>query len=135
MFDREDFFGFLPREYANIPYELLDVYMLDKNSRIVMRKRFSSQGVGHVNLIPDDLMKSIIQEDATGIVLVHNHPIGKCNPSKEDDKATTRLQAFCSLQNVLLCDHFICGVDGVYSYYQSGALVKIAQKVASQLEE
>ena len=135
VFEREDFSNFLRREYGDIAYELLDVYMLDKNSRIIMCKRFSSKEVGHVNLIPEDLMKSIIQEDATGIVLVHNHPAGNCQPSKEDERATIKMQTFCTLQNVLLCDHFIYGQDGVYSYFQSGELAKISRRITKQLEE
>lgn len=135
IFIREEFLSFLKHEYSSIAYELLDVYMLDKSNTIIMRKRFSSKEVGSVLLIPDELIKCVVQEEATGIVLVHNHPVGSCQPSKEDERATRKIQAFCAIQNVLFCDHFIYGCDGVYSFFQSGKLEELSKEIIKQLEK
>ncbi|MBQ8685512.1 MAG: RadC family protein [Clostridia bacterium] len=132
-FDYEQFLAYIKHEYKNRTYEGLDLYLLDRNNGIFLRKQFSSNSLGRVAVAPEEIMKTIISEEASGVVLVHNHPTGTCKPSLADDKTTRKLQIQCSMTNVILCDHFIYAPDGIYSYYQSGALQEMSAQTLEQI--
>ena len=134
-YNEENFRFYLKQEYESVPYEVMDVFMLNKNNELFMRKRFSVKSDKSVLLLPEELSKSIVTEEATGIIVVHNHPSGSSKPSEADDKATKKIQMICVLNNVLFCDHIIYSPEGIYSYLQSGALKVIAKEVAKQINE
>ena len=46
-------------------------------------------------------------------VLLHNHPSGSCNPSKEDLSVTKKIMEAGNLMEIPLLDHLIVG-DGCY---------------------
>ena len=45
--------------------------------------------------------------DAASIILVHNHPSGNPNPSKEDQNITKKLKNACNTIDVTVHDHII----------------------------
>ena len=134
-FAPDTFKAYIKREYEGTRRERLDLYLLDKNNRIFMRKCFTSKEFGRVCVAPEEIMKAIISEDASGVVMVHNHPVGGCSPSTLDDRTTKKVQLQCNLTNVVLCDHFIYSADGIYSYYESGRLVEMSKRAMEQINE
>jgi DNA repair protein RadC len=135
FYDKEEFIKYVKREYAGFPFEVLDVYMLDNENRVFLRKRFSVNGKHTVFLLPEEVTKSILDEQPTGIIAVHNHPEGECQPSDADDKATRRLQMICAINNILFCDHLIFTRDNVYSYLSSGKLTEWGNELNEQIGE
>lgn len=117
-----DFPAFIKRKYAARRRETLDVYCLDENEKIFHCKSFTLHHAGAVALDCEELATLLATESPSGIVLVHNHPAGKSQPSAADDLTTKNCQALCQMHNVLFCDHYIYAPDGIYSYYQSGKL-------------
>lgn len=134
-YDKEEFTKYLKKEYAGFPYEVFDVYMLDNENRVFMRKRFSINGKSIVFVLPEEVTKSIVDEQPTGVIAVHNHPQGECQPSEADDKATRKLQMICAINNILLCDHLIFTRDKVYSYLSSGKLTKWGNELNDRIGE
>lgn len=59
---------------------------------------------------------------ASGIVLIHNHPSGKLEPSEPDKAITKRLKQACNLLEVYLLDHLIISKFGYYSFADEGTL-------------
>ncbi len=60
--------------------------------------------------------------NATGIILVHNHPSGNMKPSEDDRRVTRKLKECCLLLDLTLLDHFIISKDNFYSFSQEGIL-------------
>lgn len=58
-----------------------------------------------------DLFKHAILSNASGIVLVHNHPSGDVTPSVEDWHLTYRIMQTGALLGIELLDHIIIGDD------------------------
>ena len=56
-----------------------------------------------------DLFKHAILSNASGIVLVHNHPSGDVTPSVEDWQLTYRIMQAGALLGIELLDHIIIG--------------------------
>ncbi len=59
---------------------------------------------------------------AAGIVLVHNHPGGLPNPSREDVSVTDKVRAASELIGIQLYDHIIVGRDSWFSFTKEGKL-------------
>lgn len=60
--------------------------------------------------------------NASGIILVHNHPSGNMTPSEADKKITRKLKEACELLELVLIDHFIICRNNFYSFKQDGIL-------------
>ena len=74
--------------------------------------------IGTVNVSlaePREIFKHSILNNAAGIILVHNHPSGDCEPSREDRRLTKRIEKCGELLGIEMYDHAIIG-DGYYSF-------------------
>ena len=58
---------------------------------------------------PRETMKSAILSNAAYLMLVHNHPSGSLNPSREDITITDRIQNAASIMGIPVLDHIIVG--------------------------
>ena len=125
--DRASFLSFINRTYAQLDREVLDVYLIDANSNIFRRERFSSQREKTVNVETEAFASLLVNARPSGIILVHNHPSGDPEPSSQDDETTKQCTWICSAQNVVLCNHYIYASRGIYDYYGSGKLKAIAK--------
>lgn len=60
--------------------------------------------------------------NASGIILVHNHPSGNINPSEADKQVTKKLLNACNLLDIMLIDHFIISRDDFFSFKEVGLI-------------
>lgn len=116
------FSAFLGDRYKNLRQEVLDLFCLDARDFVKNSMRFTSHDSGRVTLSLDDVSRAFLAHHPQGIVVAHNHPSAKCEPSPQDDEFTAQLQILCSLNKVKLRDHIIVGEDGMFSYYLHGRL-------------
>jgi proteasome lid subunit RPN8/RPN11 len=63
---------------------------------------------------PRELMKAAFLSNASSIILFHNHPCGRLEPSREDIALTNRMQQLCTLAGIPVLDHIILGKDQYY---------------------
>jgi DNA repair protein RadC len=59
---------------------------------------------------------------ACSVIIAHNHPSGKLEPSDMDLKITKKVKAALDLIDVKLLDHFIVTENGYYSFAEEGDL-------------
>lgn len=73
---------------------------------------------------PRELLKSTFLCNAKGIILLHNHPSGSLEPSRQDVMITDRLMQLCSLSGISLFDHVIVGtnMDEYFSFREKSIL-------------
>ena len=74
------------------------------------------------------ILEEALHVSAAAIVMVHNHPSGKSEPSAGDDDTTCRLLAACNLVEIVLLDHIIVGESDHYSYSDSGRLKQLERE-------
>ncbi|MDE7074042.1 MAG: hypothetical protein K2O69_03175 [Odoribacter sp.] len=60
--------------------------------------------------------------NATGIILLHNHPAGKLMPSLQDKGLTKRIEDAGKIMDIKLLDHIIVTRDGFFSFADEGFL-------------
>lgn len=72
---------------------------------------------------PREVFKPAILQNATGLILVHNHPSGDEKPSEEDLEITARLVEAGKLIGIDVIDHVIVG-NKFYSFADNGLINK-----------
>lgn len=121
---------FIPYVYGKLSKEkeeLAEVYSLNKKGEVVRCRRIDGENAFNVNVLPEQISHAFLDKDTVGVVLVHNHPFGRAQPSETDNLTTRKCQMLCSCHNVLLCDHLIVAPSGVYSYYVSGRMQEFSE--------
>lgn len=71
---------------------------------------------------PREVFKRALLNNASDIMVAHNHPSGDPNPSKEDIQITERLKEAGNLLGINLLDHIIVGDDKYISLKEKGVL-------------
>jgi DNA repair protein RadC len=130
-FNPRDFLPFVKQVYKDTIYEVLELYLLDGEGRIIKKRGFSIESIARVTVVPEELSEFLLEKGASGVVMVHNHPFGEATPSGADDEMTKNCQMLCSMHNRLLCEHVICAKDGIFSYYLSGRLQEISERYSA----
>lgn len=73
---------------------------------------------------PREFFKASILSNAAQMIIVHNHPSGSLNPSKQDTRITDRMLKLTDLMGITLKDHVIVGGDNreYFSFHEKGLL-------------
>lgn len=72
---------------------------------------------------PREILKSIILSNAAAVMLIHNHPSGRVQPSPEDRKVTSKVSELMSLMEIQFLDHIILGTgERYYSFRENNVL-------------
>lgn len=106
-------------------FETFVLLLLDKNRVKITSLKFSNQFIHQVMTDVNEISRAFVIHKPVYVILVHNHPSGKIEPSCADDLATMRVKLICDLHGVGLVDHVICAGDEYLSYHLSGRLDEI----------
>ncbi|HHX37885.1 MAG TPA: DNA repair protein RadC, partial [Clostridiaceae bacterium] len=91
--------------------EEVHLLMTDCRSHLIRNVLVSRGGVMSTSLHPREVFREAIRANATGIILIHNHPSGCCQPSTNDIRATIRICKIGQLVGIPLNDHIIVTAD------------------------
>lgn len=69
---------------------------------------------------PREVFKLPIKRSAASLILVHNHPSGNTEPSREDLNITKRLREAGSILGIEIIDHLIVGQNNYLSMKEKG---------------
>ncbi len=89
------------------------IYLNVKNH--VIDYETSSGTVDYAAVYPRNIIQGALRRNATAVILVHNHPSGHCDPSKEDLTLTATVKSACKTISINLLDHIIVGKSGYIS--------------------
>ena len=79
--------------------------------------------LNHVIIQPRELYRKAIKaKGVISIIITHNHPSGRLDPSPEDKTKTKQLAEAGKILGIQLLDHLIIGEKGFYSFADSGLL-------------
>ncbi len=100
--------------------EEFHVVLLDQAHHI-MKTAQITVGLTNKSLVhPREVFKLAIQESASALILVHNHPSGDPTPSQEDIGTTKELKAAADVLGLRILDHIILGKDSIVSMVEEG---------------
>lgn len=101
--------------------EHAEVLLLRNNCKLIKRVKIAQGGLTETLVDVRLIMKEALLNNATAIILVHNHPSGSNRPSMMDDQLTMNVKKACDIMRISLADHVIIA-DDYYSYREQGKL-------------
>jgi DNA repair protein radc len=110
----EDISELLMDEMRYEKIEKVKVILLNIKNRILKIIDLCSGGTTKASIEPREIFTEAIKMQATGVVLVHNHPSGDSIPSKSDILFTNKVKCVGEVVGIEVLDHIIIG-DGVYT--------------------
>ena len=116
------FFDLVQTRLSGLATEVVELYFLDRKQQISFVRQFTDNRSDEAGVSTGEISQLIVSQSPHAVIIVHNHPTGPVEPSREDDQFTAQLQMLCSLNNVLFYDHVIVGQGPPYSYHLCGRL-------------
>lgn len=102
--------------------EHFTVFCLNKANRVLMVKTLFSGGMDTTFVDIKVLFRFALLNGATGIIIAHNHPSGRVEPSMEDRRITGKIADACRLFDIKLLDHIILTTGEFLSFRERGLL-------------
>ncbi|UAY52582.1 RadC family protein [Ferruginibacter albus] len=103
-------------------YEVFAVLFLNQANKINHFEIISKGGITGTVADPRIILKKALEENATSLVLCHNHPSGNLRPSRADEELTYKIKEAAKFFDIKIIDHIIVSEDGYYSFADEGIL-------------
>lgn len=113
---------YLQAQLRDRPQEVFCCLFLDNRHRVLAFEELFQGTLNGTAVYPREIVKRAMHHNAAAVILVHNHPSGVAEPSRQDEILTEKLKESLSLLDVRLLDHFIVGDGEVISFGERGLL-------------
>ena len=113
------FLKIVQQKYAFLAKNLY-LCMFDAKSHLLGEHRISIGTADQAIFSPREILIVALKQKASFIVLLHNHPSGVPEPSKDDVSATVRVRDAGNLIGIPLMDHIIIGDNTYFSFLEEG---------------
>ena len=118
----EQLYRYIKEDFKNLTIEQLRIVCVDSQRRILFSGLIAQ---GKANALVVDLSEVFhhpIRLNCKHFYLIHNHPQGRFNPSKEDIQFTLEIKKQAHIFGLEFDDHLVLGEDGFYSFSLAGTL-------------
>ena len=122
-----------PEKVAEVAINVLELheqaeevfYILTLNTKNEINGIFEvSRGSLSASIVhPREVFKRALLQNASGIILLHNHPSGDPTPSEEDLDITNRLIEAGDLLGIRVLDHLVIGDESNYISFKQKRLM------------
>jgi DNA repair protein RadC len=87
-----DIYQLMKPELMDLPKEEFWILLLNRANSLIKKEQVSSGGVSGTVADPKIIFKAALDQYASSVVLVHNHPSGNLKPSQADINLTTKMK-------------------------------------------
>lgn len=117
-----DAFELMKPHLMDLPHEEFWILLLNRSNSVIKKQLISSGGVSGTVVDAKVIFKVALEELASSVLLIHNHPSGNLKPSQQDIILTKKLtEAGKSLDTVVI-DHLIFTNENYFSFAEEGLL-------------
>ncbi|HEX2947753.1 MAG TPA: DNA repair protein RadC [Clostridia bacterium] len=112
----------LMEEMRHLKKEVFKIILLNTKNHII---KYLNVSVGSLNssiVHPREVFSEAVKAGCSGVLLVHNHPSGDPEPSREDIETTQRLVNAGNILGIKVLDHVVIG-DGKYISFKEQGLM------------
>lgn len=107
---------------ADIQHEEFWIIMLGRNNKIIKILCVSEGGTAGTVVDPKKIFKLALENNASSLILCHNHPSGAIKPSEADIKITSKIKKAGEMLELNVVDHIIVGDENYFSFADEGIL-------------
>jgi len=104
---------FLTYQLRDLKREVFAIIYLDTRHQVIDYEELFTGTLSGATVHPREVVRSVLEHNASAVILAHNHPSGIAEPSHSDATLTKRLRESLELVDVRLLDHLVIG-DGEY---------------------
>lgn len=115
-----DAYQFLRTEMEDLEQEQLRTIQLNTKCRIISSRLIYQGTVNETHIRAAEVFRHAILDNATSLILCHNHPSGDPSPSPEDVAITRQLVKAGELLDIELTDHIVIGKGKFVSLKERG---------------
>ncbi len=105
---------------GELPHEEFWVLFLNNSNKILFKTQLSKGGMTGTVVDVRIVFKIAFEQNATAIILTHNHPSGKLLASDADIQITKKIKAAGQQLDIPVLDHIIITETGYYSFVDEG---------------
>ncbi|WP_045222567.1 RadC family protein [Desulfonatronum thioautotrophicum] len=98
------------------------VALVDNKNRLIHWQRVSQGTVDQTPVYPREILRLVLHHQASGLILVHNHPGGDPKPSVQDQELTKRMQRAAQEMDIRVLDHIVVTDTDYFSFQAQGLL-------------
>ena len=109
-------------ELQYLHQEEFRVVFLNTKNDIVAKRMISRGTINSAVLGPREVFHRAVKLMAAAIILVHNHPSGDPNPSREDIELTKNMVQAGNIMGIAVLDHVIIGNSSYVSFKDKGLM-------------
>jgi len=110
----------LSPKFVDLGHEEFWVLHLNRAARLIKMERISTGGIAGTVVDVKMIFKSAIGQQASTLILAHNHPSGQKKPSQSDREITKKLIEAGKLFEITVADHLIFAGDSYVSFADEG---------------
>ncbi len=118
----EDIASFVRIHIGSNDRECLMLICLNDANNLLHHTIVNEGSIRRTPFYPRDILKPAILHNATGVIIVHNHPSGEAIPSEADHGMTSRLETLAGELDIRVIDHLITTPKQTFSL-KTGRLV------------
>jgi DNA repair protein RadC len=122
IFSSKEVFDIFQPMLGDLKHEESWILLMNRYNKVIKKVQVSKGGITGTVVDIRMIIKEAIENLATNLILIHNHPSGNPNPSMEDDQITFRLKEACNLLDINLADHIIICDNYYHSYRDNNIL-------------
>lgn len=101
---------------GELPHEEFWVVFLNNSNKVLYKEQSSKGGLTGTLVDVRLVFKKAIELFSTAIILCHNHPSGKLQPSSADKSITTKLKLAGETLDIKVLDHLIITENAYFSF-------------------
>jgi DNA repair protein RadC len=105
---------------GELAHEEFWVLFLNNSNKILFKTQLSKGGMTGTVVDPRIVFKIALEQNATSIILTHNHPSGKLQASDADIQITKKIKLAGQQLDIPVLDHIIITERGYYSFVDEG---------------
>ncbi|MCG8390485.1 MAG: DNA repair protein RadC [Cytophagales bacterium] len=118
----KDAYILMKSELMDLAHEEFWCLLLNRGNSVIKKQLVSSGGVSGTVADPKLIFKAALEELASSVILVHNHPSGNRQPSHADKLLTKKMKEAGRALEISLLDHIIFTEDGYFSFADENLL-------------
>ena len=103
--------------------ESFKILLLNNSNKVKGICQISQGGITGTLVDMRILFATVLKSLSVGLILAHNHPSGKLEPSKADIKLTNKIKKAASYFDIKLLDHLIFAPDGDYFSFKDRGIL------------
>lgn len=112
--------NYLRLQIGKRPHEVFTVLFLDSQHRLIATEEMFRGTLAQASVYPREVALRALAHNAAAVILAHNHPSGRIDPSPADVLLTQTLKNALALIDVRVLDHIIVAGHGASSMAERG---------------